>query len=164
MFFREWNEWKNPQFNFSSQYLSIERNFFKRDGNVTKISHLLFHRIWKIIFLFICSTYLAGCDLNHAGTYLKYYYHVRATYLHIENIHTIRYYTYFLGVFAGCKNHKGLTFWLWVCPRPQDCVHLRGHGKTQAQNHLVQGWKRIVWPSLSSCKYSIQTDITIEYT
>ena len=62
--------------------------------------------------------------------------------------------TYFLGVFAGCKNHKGLTFWLWVCPRPQDCVHLRGHGKTQAQNHLVQGWKRIVWPSLSSCKYS----------
>ena len=72
--------------------------------------------------------------------------------------------TYFLGTFAGCKNHKGLTFWLWVCPRPQDCVHLRGHGKTQAQNHLVQGWKRIVWPSLSSCKYSIQTGITIEYT
>ena len=102
--------------------------------------------------------------MNHTGTYLKYYYHVRATYLHIENIHTIRYYTYFLGIFTGCKNHKGLTFWLWVCPRPQDCVHLRGHGKTQAQNHLVQGWKRIVWPSLSSCKYSIQTGITIEYT
>ena len=41
------HEWKNPQFNFSSQDLSIERNFFKWDGKVTKISHLLFHRIWK---------------------------------------------------------------------------------------------------------------------
>ena len=48
VFFLEWNEWKNPQFNFSSQNLSIERNFFKWDGKVTKISHLLFHRIWKI--------------------------------------------------------------------------------------------------------------------
>ena len=48
VFFHEWNEWKNPQFNFSSQDLSIERNFFKWDGKVTKISHLLFHRIWKI--------------------------------------------------------------------------------------------------------------------
>ena len=47
VFFHEWNEWKNPQFNFSSQDLSIERNFFKWDGKVTKISHLLFHRIWK---------------------------------------------------------------------------------------------------------------------
>ena len=27
VFFHEWNEWKNPQFNFSSQNLSIERNF-----------------------------------------------------------------------------------------------------------------------------------------
>ena len=47
VFFHEWNEWKNPQFNFSSQDLSIERNFFKWDGKVTKISHLLFHRIWR---------------------------------------------------------------------------------------------------------------------
>ena len=47
VFFLEWNEWKNPQFNFSSQNLSIERNFFKWDGKETKISHLLFHRIWK---------------------------------------------------------------------------------------------------------------------
>ena len=38
---------KNPQFNFLSQNLSIERNFFKWDGKETKISHLLFHRIWK---------------------------------------------------------------------------------------------------------------------
>ena len=52
MFFHEWNEWKNPQFNFSSQYLSIERNFFKWDGKVTKISHLLFHRIRKNFFFF----------------------------------------------------------------------------------------------------------------
>ena len=51
VFFHEWNEWKNPQFNFSSQYLSIERNFFKWDGKVTKIWHLLFHRIWKSRFL-----------------------------------------------------------------------------------------------------------------
>ena len=46
-FFFEWNEWKNPQFNFASQNLSIERNFFKWDGKETKILHLLFHRIWK---------------------------------------------------------------------------------------------------------------------
>ena len=38
VFFLEWNEWKNPQFNFSCQNLSIERNFFKWDGKVTKIS------------------------------------------------------------------------------------------------------------------------------
>ena len=49
-FFLEWNEWKNPQFNFSSQILSIERNFFKWDGKETKISHLLFNRIWKNYF------------------------------------------------------------------------------------------------------------------
>ena len=42
---------KKPQFNFSSQNLSIERNFFKWDGKENKILHLLFHRIWKIIFL-----------------------------------------------------------------------------------------------------------------
>ena len=52
VFFLEWNEWKNPQFNFSSQNLSIERNFFKWDGKETKILHLLFHRIWKN-FLFV---------------------------------------------------------------------------------------------------------------
>ena len=40
---------KNPQFNFSSQNLSIERNFFKWYGKVTKWWHLLFHRIWKNI-------------------------------------------------------------------------------------------------------------------
>ena len=37
VFFLEWGEWKNPQFNFSSQNLSIERNFFKWDGKETKI-------------------------------------------------------------------------------------------------------------------------------
>ena len=110
MFFHEWNEWKNPQFNFSSQYLSIERNFFKWDGKVTKISHLLFHRMWKIIFLFICSTYLAGCDLNHTGTYLKYYYHVRATYLHIENIHTIQYLHIFWVHSQGARITKASHF------------------------------------------------------
>ena len=47
VFFLEWNEWKTPQFNFSSQNLSIERNFFKWDGKETKILRLLFHRIWK---------------------------------------------------------------------------------------------------------------------
>ena len=36
VFCHEWNEWKNPQFNFSSQNLSIERNFSKWDGKVTK--------------------------------------------------------------------------------------------------------------------------------
>ena len=39
VFFLEWNEWKNPQFNFSSQNLSIERNFFqmrwKRNQDIT---------------------------------------------------------------------------------------------------------------------------------
>ena len=47
VFFLQWNEWKNSQFNFSSQNLSIECNFFKWDGKVTKIKHLLFHRIWE---------------------------------------------------------------------------------------------------------------------
>ena len=47
----ERNEWKNPQFNFSSQNFSLELNFFKWYGNVTKISRLLFHRIWKRNFL-----------------------------------------------------------------------------------------------------------------
>ena len=45
VFFHEWNELKNPQFNFFSQDISIERNFFKWGGKVTKILHLLFHRI-----------------------------------------------------------------------------------------------------------------------
>ena len=31
VFFLEWNEWKNTQFNFSSQNLSIECNFFKEN-------------------------------------------------------------------------------------------------------------------------------------
>ena len=51
LFFLEWNEWKNPQFNFSSQNLSKECNFFKWDGKETKISYLLFHRIWKNLIL-----------------------------------------------------------------------------------------------------------------
>ena len=51
VFFLEWNEWKNPQFNFLSQNLSIERNFFKWDGKETKLLHLLFHRIWKKSYL-----------------------------------------------------------------------------------------------------------------
>ena len=46
------HEWKNPQFNFLSQNLSLERNFFKWDGKVTKIWHLLFHRIWKKLSLY----------------------------------------------------------------------------------------------------------------
>ena len=45
----KWKERKNPQFNFFSQNLSLERNFFKWDGKVTKIKHLLFHRMWKNI-------------------------------------------------------------------------------------------------------------------
>ena len=57
---------------------------------------------------------------------------------------------------SGSENHKGLSFRLWVCPGPQNCVHLRGHGKTKAQNYLVQGWQRIVWPSLPTCKYITQ--------
>ena len=47
VFFHECNEWKNPKFNFSSQNLSIEHNFFKWDEKVTKIWNVLFHRIWK---------------------------------------------------------------------------------------------------------------------
>ena len=53
MFFHDWNEW--IQFNFWSQNLSIERNFFKWKGKVTKIWHLIFHRIWKKV-VFLCST------------------------------------------------------------------------------------------------------------
>ena len=50
VFFLEWNVWKNPQFNFSGQNLSLERNFFKWDGKVTKVWNLLLHRIWKNVF------------------------------------------------------------------------------------------------------------------
>ena len=53
VFFFEWNEWKNPQFNFSSQNISIECNCFKWDGKETKILHPLFHGIWKNKCLFI---------------------------------------------------------------------------------------------------------------
>ena len=60
VFFHEWNEWKNLQFNFSSQDLSIERNFFKWDGKVTKILHLLFHRIRKNKFF---ESYLRKLDI-----------------------------------------------------------------------------------------------------
>ena len=52
-FFMSETSEKNPQFNFSCQDLSIERNFFKVDGKVTKILHLLFHRIWKNILMFV---------------------------------------------------------------------------------------------------------------
>ena len=74
VFFLEWNEWKNPQFNFSSQNLSIERNFFKWDGKETKISHLLFHRIWKKFFfliempsliIFVCMFSRKAAELIH---------------------------------------------------------------------------------------------------
>ena len=34
VFFLEWNVWKNPQFNFSGQNLSLERNFFKWDDTI----------------------------------------------------------------------------------------------------------------------------------
>ena len=53
VFFHEWNEWKNPQLNFSSQNLSIEHNCFKWDGKLTKIWHndtYFSHRIWKNIW------------------------------------------------------------------------------------------------------------------
>ena len=46
---------KNPQFNFSSQNPSIELNFLKRDGNITMIWHLLFHRIWKLILYYVAT-------------------------------------------------------------------------------------------------------------
>merc|ERR1711884_871859 len=55
-------------------------------------------------------TYLAGCDLNHTGTYLNYYYHVRATYLHIENIHTIRYLHIFWVHSQGARITKASHF------------------------------------------------------
>ena len=70
VFFHEWNEWKNPQFNFSSQNLSIERNFFKWDGKVTKIWHLLFHRIWKNYILhcnFDSKSWFHYFSLRHFG-------------------------------------------------------------------------------------------------
>ena len=63
-FFLNWNEWKNSQFNFSTQDLSIELNFFKWDGNVTKILHLLFHRIWKKTFN--VDFYFSGEDPDFA--------------------------------------------------------------------------------------------------
>ena len=55
-FFSSEKNGKNPQFNFSSQNLSIEHNFFKWDGKVTEIWYLFFHRIrkkWIFIYNFI---------------------------------------------------------------------------------------------------------------
>ena len=52
MFFLKWNEWKNPQFNFSGQNLSIECNFSKFYGKVGVISWFLFHLIWKNYVLY----------------------------------------------------------------------------------------------------------------
>ena len=53
----EGNGWKkSTKFNFSSQNLRIECNFFKWDGKVTKIWYLFFHRIrkkWIFIHNFI---------------------------------------------------------------------------------------------------------------
>ena len=49
---------------------------------------------------------------------------------------------WFFFFFLGCPHNKGLSFRLRVRIGPQNCVHLRGHGKTKAQNHLVQGWTR----------------------
>ena len=72
-FFLEWKEWKNPQFNFSSQILGIERNFFKWDGKENKILHLLFHRIWKNLYLIFLK--LPFKNIN------KYNIEVRQTYL-----------------------------------------------------------------------------------
>ena len=45
VFFHKWNEWKSPQFNFSCQDLSIECNFFKWDGKVTR-----YHTCFSIEF------------------------------------------------------------------------------------------------------------------
>ena len=84
VFFHEWNEWKNPQINFSSQDLSIERNFLKWDDEKgTKISHLLFHRIWKNTFLKSRTiewrvrvknvTYVRNMVKNSMGFFCNYY-------------------------------------------------------------------------------------------
>ena len=47
---------KNQQFNFLSQNLSLESNYFKWDGKETKIymRRLLFHRIWREKKMFSC--------------------------------------------------------------------------------------------------------------
>ena len=71
VFFLKWNEWKNPQFNFSSQNLSIERNFFKWDGKETKILHLHFHRFWKNSFLH-CFLKLEKCVWNRWGKKINF--------------------------------------------------------------------------------------------
>ena len=49
---------KNHNLNFSCQNLSIEDNFFKLDGKVTKIRHLHLHRIWK---KFIFYSHFVSC-------------------------------------------------------------------------------------------------------
>ena len=60
VFFLEWNEWKNPQFNFSSQNLSIERNFSNEMEKKPKYHTYLSIEFgkkycfsWKSVFLFI---------------------------------------------------------------------------------------------------------------
>ena len=61
VFFQEWKECKNPQFNFSSQDLGIlEGNFFKWDGKVTKIRYYTYFstEFGKISFLFERSYYV----------------------------------------------------------------------------------------------------------
>ena len=74
VFFLEWNKWKNPQINFSRQNLSIEHNLFKWDGKVTKISHLLFHRIWKKMFFYRQKAIDADKKVYVFGINSKYLY------------------------------------------------------------------------------------------
>ena len=70
-FFSSETSGKNPQSNFSSQNLSLERNFFKWDGKETKILHLLFHRIWKKIFLSFFNLFLNTPTLRSQNKLIK---------------------------------------------------------------------------------------------
>ena len=50
------------------QNLSIEYKFFKSDGKAIKIYHLLFHRIWKKIYIhFFFSNFRGGLFGGYCG-------------------------------------------------------------------------------------------------
>ena len=59
------------QFNFSSQNLRIERNFFKWDGKETKILNLLFHRIWKKILFKLEKLFFENYYSNLGKTFFS---------------------------------------------------------------------------------------------
>ena len=138
----EWNKWKNPQFKFSSQNLSIELNFFKWDGKKTKILHLLFHRIWKK--LFTCEN--CGKLLT---TKSRLESHIKAIHEGLKPFSCSTYCNKRFGTNGNLKNHEVV---IHTGEFPHQCsLCNKGFTRKQAlfshiqQNHRIESKKKILW-------------------